>query len=203
MELIYRFAKKKDINDLARIHYSSVKSDENNFEYRMGLSYLKAYYKLFIEEKYSVIICAEDVENKRILGFASGTLNYKYHFQYIKENRLKLFFSILIKILFDVSVIKMIFSRIRNRDEYDVNNPPVGHFTHWVWDNAEFYPGGSLILLKKWLSIMKLFTERVRFEVNQDNIQVVNIHKLLGAQLINEIDTNDRGVRLIMEYIFN
>ena len=66
--MITRFAKPCDSNSLAKLHMKCSVNQPNGFMFKLGLPFLKTYYKLLINEKNSVIILAED-EGSNLIVF--------------------------------------------------------------------------------------------------------------------------------------
>lgn len=200
----HRFAKKKDIEQLAKLHWDASSAQPSSFMFKLGVCFLKKYYKYIIEENNSVILCAVD-QDERILGFVSGSLDNSERIKTLRSKKISLLFSALPQILQNPFLIKEIASRFYSRsadneDGYIVQDGP--HEDFWAWQTND-KPGNEAILLHlTWLKIVKcLGVDNVRGEVDIDNKIILKIHRFLGAIIIREYTTPDARKRVIFEYI--
>ena len=199
--MIFRIAKKSDCTILAKIHFECAKNQIDGFMHRLGIPFLIQYYKIFVEEKHSLIILAED--NGRVLGFHSGTLLAEEHQAAVAGNKLKLGVASIISVIMDPKLLEEILERYKSlkssEDDFRVKNGPRGEY--WAWLPKYKDAVNSLKLHKIWHSILKdLGATFVRSEVDLSNKRVVQSIKLMGGIFINEITLADGRRRAIVEY---
>ena len=68
----FRIAKKSDIKILSKLHFEAGKKQPDGYMYKLGLPFLKTYYKVLVNEKNSLVIVAENKDHI-ICGFCAGT----------------------------------------------------------------------------------------------------------------------------------
>jgi hypothetical protein len=169
--------------------------------HRLGLPFLTAYYKVFIGEKHSLIIVAE--ENGRILGFHSGTLLAEEHQEALAASKLRLGLSVIPSLLTDFSLFREVLMRFKSlrtkEDDFRVKSGPRGEY--WAWLPSSRDGAGALKLHKIWHCVLKdLGATYVRSEVDLSNERVVKSIKIMGGIFLNEIALKDGRRRAIVEY---
>ncbi|HEY5536106.1 MAG TPA: hypothetical protein VIL99_14365 [Ignavibacteria bacterium] len=171
--------------------------------FKLGLPFLKTYYKLLIKEKNSVILIADD-ENGNLLGFASGTMDAEAHLSNLKRNVLRIGFSILpvlikspklLNILLDHE--KFVFLK-EGYIQYGATSGPRSEY--WAWRHND-KSNMSITLLKTWLKIMfTLGASSIKAEVDIDNKNLLVIYKFIGAKVVEHLNLKDGRKRVIIEY---
>lgn len=200
----YRLANRSDIDSLARIHYIAGKSQVGGFMHRLGLSFLKVYYKIHLNDQNSIIWVAED-EEKLVRGFVSGTLDAERSLRLLNENR----FRILISILPAIFVVPKLLPYLKERYDFVSLKDKSDHFgtksgpriDYWAWDPA-IKGGSSLFLMKIWLN--DLFSRNVYFvhgEVDKENGEILTFVKMLGAIIIDEHKLKDGRSRIFIKFV--
>jgi len=176
------------------------------FMFKLGLSFLKIYYKLLTNEKNSIIIVAED-EGGKILGFCSGTISAEEHLSNMKKNRLRIGFSILPAIIKSPKILTNIMDRERfvllkdGSIQFGVISGP--RIEYWAWRQND-KTNKSIPLLKTWLKVVfDLGISSVKAEVDTDNKNLLTIHKFLGAKVVEHLHLKDGRKRVIIEYSNN
>lgn len=202
--MIYRFAKSYDANSLAQLHLECGKRQPGGFMFKLGLPFLKLYYKLLVNEKTSVVLIATDEEGN-LLGFCSGTIAAEEHLNNLKRNPLKIGLSILPAIIKSPKILTNILDRknyISFKDgsiKFGVVNGP--RIEYWAWRKNES-TNMSIPLLKTWLKIVfDLGVNSVKAEVDTINENLLTVHKFLGAKMIEHLSLKDGRDRVIIEYI--
>jgi hypothetical protein len=197
-----RLAKPCDAKALASLHWDCSAKQPGGFMFQMGRSFLTAYYRILLQEKNSVVLCAVD-EKAKICGLASGSLAAEEHFQSLRQNRLRLLLAATPYILRRPSLLVELRSRQRSisvqegKTRYVISSGARGEY----WACAESLPGLALDLYKNWLSLMRLLGARqVKIEVDCQNPKVKKMHSLMGAKVLGEFSTPDGRQRVIMEY---
>jgi hypothetical protein len=197
----FRLAKQSDCKTLAKIHLECAKNQIDGFMHRLGVTFLTQYYRVFIAEKNSLIILAE--ENGKVFGFHSGTMSAEEHQAAISGNKLKLGLSIIISVIRDLSLLPEVMKRFRSlkssEDDFRVKNGPRGEY--WAWLPSSKNAADALKLHKIWHNILReLGATYVRSEVDLNNNRIVKSIELMGGIFINEIILEDGRRRAIVEY---
>lgn len=202
----FRLAKPSDTKSLAELHWAASATQPDGFMFKLGIYFFIRYYRITLNEKNSVILCAEDL-NGNILGFTSGTLSAEEHTKSLKKHRFDLLLAAIPQLIRKPQLIGGLLSRQQSLSSNDKNNIYVvtngPRCEYWAWKNTTEFPGGSVLLFKRWLKLMAdLGIRNLQTEVDTSNDKAVRMHKLLGAKLTKEITTPDGRQRLIFEYIF-
>lgn len=198
-----RLAKPSDSNSIAQIHYNSREELTNGFFASVSKLFLIHYYKIVLNDPNSVVVCAEDNEGM-ICGFASSTLDAQNQFQNIGKHKLRLALALLPSILLKPRILFDALSRyasIRGKSD----NQYVSLFgvrgEFWVWDSRNKDTIWAGVLNNAHLHVLKVLgAKTLRFEVNADNLNVINFSKRNGAEIIDRIVLSDGRERLIMCY---
>lgn len=202
----YRLAKITDIDSLAKLHFESGRKQGGGFIPKLGLPFLKVYYKVHLEDKDSVILLAED-ENGDLCGFISGTFEAESLLSLMRKNRFRFFFALLPVIFRFPSIFPQIKERYyfiiqRSKSEqFGITKGP--RMDYWVWDQ-HCKSGNSIFLLKAWLDLM--FTKDIlslRGEVDQENRNIMDIYLRLGAKVFRELKLKDGRKRFFIEFVNN
>ncbi|TAL59636.1 MAG: hypothetical protein EPN88_17055 [Bacteroidetes bacterium] len=199
--MIFRIAKQSDCKILAKIHLECAKNQVDGFMHRLGLPFLVQYYRIFVEEKHSLIVLAE--ENGKVLGFHSGTLLAEEHQNAIAGNKLKLGLAVVLSLLKDYKLFGEVIKRYKSLkstdDDFRVKNGPRGEY--WAWLPGYKDASNSLKLHKIWHSILKeMGATFVRSEVDLSNTRVVKSIELMGGVFLSDVTLDDGRKRAIVEY---
>lgn len=202
----YRLASLSDVEDLAIIHFDSGRGQVGGFMHKLGLPFLRAYYKIHLKEKNSIILVAED-ENKYIYGFISGTLDAGRLLEAFRKNRIKLFRSILPALLRSPKILYQVKERYNyillkgDYVQFGINTGP--RLDYWAWRPASI-PNMSVFLLRKWLDLVfAKGINSVKGEVDVDNNNIQSICFHLGARVIKEMKLKDGRDRIFIEFLNN
>ena len=201
-----RFAKTTDFSSLAKLHLECSTSQPGGFMYKLGLPFLRTYYKLLIKEKSSVIIVADD-ENGNLLGFASGTMDAEAHLKNLKRNFLRIGISLIPAIIKSPKILNNVLDHekfVFLKDgyiQYGVISGPRSEY--WAWRHND-KSNMSIPLLKIWLRIMfTLGAASVKAEVDINNKNLLVIYKFLGAKVVEDLELKDGRKRVVIEYVNN
>jgi hypothetical protein len=192
--MIFRIAKKSDCKNIAKIHV-------DGFMHRLGVPFLIQYYRIFVDEKNSLILVAED--KGLMLGFHSGTLLAEEHHAALVDNKLKLGFAVITSIVKDPRLIGEVFKRYKSlkssEEDFRVKSGPRGEY--WAWLSEYGDAVNSLKLHKSWHNILKeMGATYVRSEVDLNNKRVVRSIELMGGIFLSEVTLKDGRRRAIVEY---
>jgi len=202
--MILRFAKSSDFGSLAKLHLECGRYQTGGFMFKLGLSFLKIYYKLLINEKNSIILVATD-QDGNLLGFCSGTMAAEEHLNNLKRNRFRIGISILPSILISPRMLTDILDREKfiymekGSIQFGVVKGP--RIEYWAWrhdDKANM----SIPLLNTWLKVVfDLGITSIKAEVDIDRKNLLTIHKFLGAKVLEHLNLKDGRERVIIEYL--
>lgn len=200
----FRIAKKSDIKMLSKLHFEAGKIQPNGYMYKLGLPFLKTYYKLLVNEKNSLVIVAENKDDI-VCGFCAGTFFAEEHIKTLRKSRLKIAISLVPSIIKSPQLILSILARNKfinsNGKSSDISISSGPRFEYWAWSSKNKDPFMSINLLKFWLKSMFSFgVKSVKAEVDIANSDILKIHQKLGAQIIKEITLNDGRKRVHIEY---
>ena len=201
----YRLAIQEDAKRLAFLHRLGSEKQPGGFMYQLGLPWLEEYYHILLAQKYTVILCAED-NDKRMIGFASGSLDAAEGIVALKRNRARLLWAALPALVRNPRLVQDIRSR-QNSASVDANGQGYviqagAHEDYWAWENLR--QPGAIELHLKWLSLVRLLgAKSVKGEVDVVNSMVLKTHKRLGAKVIREFVTPNGNERVIIEYVLD
>jgi hypothetical protein len=199
-----RHADEDDARALADLHAAAAIQQPGAFLPQLGLRFLMQYYRILLQERNTVILCAVDI-NDRIVGFISGTLFAQDHFAHLNRNKLKLFFSLKPRVIFSMGLIEGLWHRTKIVSDtpecYKFVVPSGCRIEYWAWDPHHHAHSCSVLLL---IEFMKTAHENgvksIRLEVDEPNRRVWVTHLMLGAKIIARFRTPDGRNRLIMEH---
>lgn len=201
--MILRIAKPFDYKSLAKLHLSCSINQPNGFMFKLGLPFLKTYYKLLINEKNSVIILAED-EGSNLVGFASGTMDAAAHLKNLKKYRFRIGFSMIPSIIKSPKILNKIIDHERfvfSKEGYVQFGVMTGpRAEYWAWDPKDKSNMAIPLLKSLFLIMFDLGAASVRAEVDINNENLLTIYKFLGAKVINHLNLNDGRKRAVIEY---
>lgn len=198
-----RLAKLSDAGRLAQVHWIGSSKQPGGFMFRLGRAFLIQYYRVLLEEKNSVVICAEDTDG-HILGFVSGSLDAEERMIALRRNWFRLSLAAIPALIRDPRLIRDMYSR---RQSKSADREDGGYIVqsgarveYWAW--LPTHSGGAIELHLKWLLLMRLLgVQSVRGEVDQINEMVLRAHRFMGARVVKEFTTPDGKQRLVIEYM--
>jgi hypothetical protein len=199
----FRLAKPRDANHMARLHLNCGKIQIGGFMHILGYRFLNVYYKGLICDSDSVIIIAES-DDDNIIGFISGSVDAEKRLLNLKRRKYIFLFALLPRLALNPRLILLINERrlFVNQDRNAINFGVTSgvRMEYLAWDNVK-KSTSSMTLLKVWNQVIfSLGYDNIRGEVDLVNKGILNIHKFLGAKVIQELDTKDGRKRVVIEY---
>jgi len=202
----FRIANKKDIKQIVEIHIQGSKNQPGGFMHQLGAGFLMKYYSIFLKEKHSLILVAEN-DDGALFGFCSGSLDVSEHLKQLKINKIYLFLSLIPALFKNPNLIREVHNRFLHIKDDSINNNRIRYnnkigvrIEYWAWREG-CNKAKSADLFNTWLQIAYSFGYDCVFgEVDTVNKHVVLFHKLLGAKIINEIVLPDGRRRYFTEY---
>lgn len=200
----FRLAKTCDLNEIVNIHYDTREIYSVGIFAQLGKPFLRMYYKIILNDKNGIIICAED-EQGRIQGFCSGTLNVEEQFENIKKHKVELAVAAITSLIKSPRLIIPLNERyksIRTSKIQDYVSSKGARFEYWAWSAKEKNSMASIEMHETLLIILRDFgVNEVHFEVDSTNIKIFQFHKINGAELIRNLKLPDGRERAIMKYV--
>jgi hypothetical protein len=189
---------------LAHLHIVVARRQPGAFLPRLGLRFLREYYRLSIAEGDALILCAEDPA-VRIAGFVSGTLSNQTHYANLSHNAIRLLFSLSPWVLLSPSIRLGVWRRRSALVESPMISkciaPSSCRIEYWAWDAGRGSPSLSVKLLLGFLKEAERHGARsVTLEVDVPSRHVWITHQILGARVIGRFKTADMKDRMILEY---
>lgn len=199
----YRLAKKRDLSKIAEIHYECSIKQIGGFMHKLGVMFLKAYYSILINEKWSLILIAED-DFGIIAGFHSGSILPIEHKQALRRKGYKFILPIFLKLFTHPALLNEVLKRIKSltvtngKFKFSTNEGPRAEY--WAWSPSYKGENKSLDLRQKWCQILNILGfDYYYLEVDSTNKLVLNYYKLQSAECISEICLNDGRKRYIFK----
>lgn len=203
-EIKFRLAKPSDAKQIANCHWHVRDRYSQGIFLTLGESFLRAYYKIILNDPYEVVTCAER-EDGKIIGFCSATIDAKKQAENIKNHTFYLGFAALGAIIRKPSLLKAVWQRYKSLNS--VSDAP--NFIHiegvrceyWCWMKEDQDSLMSLDLEKANANILySLGIREVHFEVDKFNKAVYRYHtKINKCQPIEEITLPDGRVRVLLK----
>jgi len=198
----YRIAKPCDAKRIAEIQIAIKEVNSLGIFCKMGIGFLTEYYRQIIEDPDSVFICAVN-DNDLIVGYSFNILDAAKQTENLRKHKLRLAFSSLSTIIRKPSIINELWKRyksVENSDDTYIHNEGA-HGGYWGWDPQHPDPSSSLYLHELTSLITKnLGINKIYFEVDNDNKNVLKFHKLNGAIVEKQFSLPDGRVRSFMYY---
>lgn len=201
----FRLAKKADSESLAKIHLECGEAQPDGFMSNLGFSFLKTYYSILLEEKNSIVLVAED-ENGEVHGFISGSLSAEEHLYTLRKNKLRIAITLIPALIRSPKIFKGLIARkkfLNSRDSYGSFGITKGvRCEYWAWKPSSNNHRLSIPALVAWQNLVfNLGHESIRAEVDLGGNNLIILHKMLGAKVVEELNTQDGRKRVIIEYV--
>ena len=198
-----RIAKKSDYKTLAYLHMECAKNQNGSFMDRLGIIFLRTYYKISLAEKNSINLIAED-SNGLPLGFNSGTMDAAEHISNIKRHKITFAISILPAIIKNPKIIYEVLNRNRFVSSNDKTDGMIirsgARGEYWAWLPSANNQAGSGLLRQAWINIIyELGCRSFKYELDTSNTSVERYSKIFGCKSIKEFTLADGRKRAIVE----
>jgi hypothetical protein len=191
-----------DIKNVVEVHYATRKVNANGIFAMLGKPFLSKYYKIVVEDKYSIVLGAEGDDGK-IHGLCFAILDSEKHDANLKKHRFQLAMGAISSIITKPSVLKSIVSRYKSLkagdDKFILNRG--ARIAFWGWSPKHKNPTASIGLLESCLLILKdIGVTAVFGEIDSDNKVSNQIHSFLGAVPVKKVTLPDGRERNIIKY---
>jgi hypothetical protein len=201
--ILLRLAKPSDRKQLAELHYLSRSSSAPGFFSKVSRSFLRYYYKVVLDDPYSVVMCAATPDGT-IKGFATGTLDAEKHFLRLSRHRMIFGLLLLPSVVASPAVLRQAVARYRSSKGKGGKKFVVtrgARTENWVWfprDGSSIWAG---VLNNSHLKVLRILgADVVHFEVDVENTAVVRFSVGNGAKFVDCIELDDGRRRNIYKY---
>jgi hypothetical protein len=199
----YRIAKPSDLKQIVNIHYAIRETYSVGIFSQLGKQFLRQYYKIILNDKNEVVVCAED-ENGNIVGFCSATLDVEAQMANIRRHKLSLGLAAISSIIRRPMLIKSLIERYKSTQisaavKFVAAKGARGEY--WAWNSADKDSISSIEMHEVSLKLLKaLGVEELTFEVDKVNKNVFLFHKVNGAKIVDKFILPDGRERVKMKY---
>ena len=194
-DIKFRLAKPSDANQIADCHWRVRDRYKEGIFLSIGKSFLRAYYKVILDDPNEIIVCAEN-KNGIMVGFSSGSLDAESQAKSIRRHKIKLGLAVLLGIIKHPSYMKGVWERFKSL------NPETGkEFIHMKGARSEYLcwikdePGSiSMMLLDKikFKMMHELGVKEVFFEIDRQNERLFNAQqRMKNITLLEEFELPD------------
>lgn len=199
----FRIAKPSDAKQIANCHWHVRERYSQGIFLSLGESFLRAYYKIILNDPWEVVVCAERDDGK-IVGFSSATIDGLAQAENLRKHKIRLGFAAAKAIFFHPHLFKEVWLRYKSLQR-DINAPKFlslegvrGEYWCWLKEEDSFL---SVDLdYAKCHILYDLGYRECFFEVDKFNKQVYRFHvKVNKAEPIDEITLPDGRVRVLFK----
>jgi hypothetical protein len=197
----YRLAKISDLNAIANIHYDVRESYKVGFFSKSGISFIKKYYSIVLNDPNSVVICAENSDGI-IQGFCSATLDINAQMFNLRRHKWILAFSAIPSIIKNPSLFKDLYDRYKLKDNTDKKIISFGgaRSEYWAWKSTNQDSVSSVEMYFAKLNILKALGVKDLFgEVDIINKKILRFQLANGAEIIERIVLEDGRERVFLK----
>lgn len=201
-EIRFRLAKPSDAKQIANCHWHVRDRYTQGIFLSLGESFLRAYYKVILDDPWEVVICAER-EDGKIVGFGSTTLDAAKQANNLRKHKISLGLAAMRYLLIHPSLFRELWLRYKSLKGGDA--PRYVHMDgvrgeYWCWLKGE----DSLLSIDMDNAKEHILYDlgyRVSYsEVDKNNTQVYKYH-LKKYELVEEITLPDGRVRGLFKSI--
>lgn len=207
-EIQYRIAKPCDAKALACLHWNVRERYTKGIFLSLGKSFLKTYYKIILNDPYEVVVCAEDVNTRQIIGFSSATLKAEHQAETLKKYRFLIGLSALTALIRKPSLIKDSWQRYKSLGEKTeqkfINTKGVrGEYWCWLKSEDDGIKAIEMGYIKEDI-INCLGYKELFFEVDKFNRRVYKFYsKFEKCDVVEEITLPDGRERVLFKKDLN
>lgn len=203
-DIIFRLAKPCDAKALAYLHWSVRERYTKGIFLLLGKSFLKTYYRIILNDPYEVVVCAENVNTRQIVGFSSATLKAQHQAETLRKHRFILGLSAIVALIKKPILIKSLWQRYRslgdNTEQKFINTKGVrGEYWCWLKTENDGIKAIEMGYVKEDI-IHCLGYNELYFEVDKFNRRVYKFYsKLEKCEVIEEIKLPDGRERVLFK----
>lgn len=200
----FRLAKPSDAKQIAYVHFHIRDKYDRGFFAQVNYSFLKRYYIVMLNDPNEIVVCAEDKESGKILGFSSGSLNASKQMETLRKNKFCFVLPLVSSALSNPSLIKSAIDRFRSTKGESENkyvSTEGSRLEYWGWLPNTQGSEAAVEMQELLFLIMKAFgATKLYFEVDKINKKVLKFHKLNGALEATSYNLPDGRERVELYY---
>lgn len=201
-KIIFRLAKPSDAKAIATLHYKVRDTYSVGYFAQMGLPFLKAYYKVVLNDPYEVVVCAE--EDGKLCGFCSASLDINKQMERMNKKKFRLLWPALSSFIAKPSLIKATIKRWKvsqHKDDEKLIPKEGARCEYWMWDASNKNSAYSVALWNAYLQILYILgVKKFPLDVDDVNEKVMKFHLLNKAVATEHITLSDGRERTLLEY---
>lgn len=199
----YRLGKPSDLNQIVILHFKVRDTYSLGYFSKMGKTFIKQYYRIVLNDPYSVFVCAED-DNGTIRGFCSASLNVVEQFKRMRRHKTVMALSAIPSFIVNPKLILETWKRYKaTKGENDEKFIPQegARCEYWTWDSDYKDGASSVALFNKYLVILhQLGVKILPLDVDIENKNTFSFHVLNKAEVIENITLSDGRQRTLLRY---
>lgn len=203
----FRIAKPSDYKQIADCHWHVRDRYTTGIFLSLGKGFLKAYYKIILDDPNEVVVCAE-TEDRRIVGFNSASLDFAAQIQNLKKHKIRLALAAIGAIIRRPSLLKQMRVRYKSlSSNYDAPkfmnmNGARGEYWCWLKSAGDISQSVELNIAAKHI-LYDLGVRVLYSEVDKGNKRVYNYftkyYKAAKIEIIEEIALPDGRERVLLK----
>ena len=201
-KISFRLAKPSDAKQIAELHYRVRDTYSVGYFAQMGLPFLKAYYKVVLNDPYEVVVCAE--EDGKLCGFCSASLDINRQMERMNKKKFSLLWPALSSFITKPSLIKATIKRWKvsqHKDDEKLIPKEGARCEYWMWDASNKNSAYSVALWNAYLQILYILgVKNFPLDVDDVNEKVMKFHLLNKAVATEHITLSDGRERTLLEY---
>ncbi len=180
-----RTAASEDARSLASLHLACSALMPDRLENQLGAGYLAAYYRAYLAEPGSLVLCS-DLDTQSLSGLIIGVTHYAAHLQHMRRSRWR-FLSTAVPALLRQPPLLGKLLRLQRQPWISGSDEAIltaARITFWCWRPGAQPPGGGVVLLQAWLEAARARGVRCIYgDVDERSPRVTAIHRSLGATI--------------------
>lgn len=199
-DIRFRLAKPSDAKQIANCHWHVRDRYSQGIFLSLGKGFLRAYYKVILNDPWEVVVCAERGDGK-IVGFGSTTLDAAAQAKNLRNHKVKLGYAALFSIIAHPRLFKEVWLRyksLKGGDRQKFVHVEGVRGEYWCWLKEE----DSMLSIDmdnaKSHIVYDLGYHECFFEVDKFNTHVYKYH-LKRSEPIEEITLPDGRVRVLFK----
>lgn len=199
----FRLAKPSDAKQIANCHWHVRDRYSQGIFLSLGEGFLRAYYKIILDDPWEVVICAER-DDGLIVGFTSATIDGRAQANNLRKHRARLGIAAAKAIIIHPHLLKEVWLRYKSlksgaKGQKFVTIDGV-RGEYWCWRKDEDTLLSVDMDHAKGSVLYDLGYRDIFFEVDKFNKQVYKFHlKVNKAEPIEEITLPDGRVRVLFK----
>jgi hypothetical protein len=196
-----RLAKVCDYQKIAELHFEIRNYYSVGIFAKLGLPFLRTYYRIILNDINAIIVCAED-ENGVLHGFCSATLDVRAQLANLKRHKFILALSIFSSIIKNPSIINDLIIRFRviqNKSKIKIISTQGARSEYWVWRSKNQDSLTSIEMYFAQFNILKALGVKELFgEIDIENKKILKFQLANGGKIIDRILLPDGRERVIV-----